>query len=138
MKLSRITQLLVVGTALTFLTFQANAWQIGPSQDKSEKERSSSYEKDSKDKDSKDKKEKDKEKERDQEKEYKTNQQGDEGCIDLPKETDDDCAPGTNGGSHEEHPDCDTPTTRVPDGGSTVMLLGAALIALGTFPKRKS
>ncbi|MFM1945003.1 MAG: hypothetical protein RI897_3985, partial [Verrucomicrobiota bacterium] len=50
MKLSRITQLLVVGTTMAFLTFQANAWQIGPNQGKSEKNKQSSFQTDSKEK----------------------------------------------------------------------------------------
>ncbi|MFM1944290.1 MAG: hypothetical protein RI897_3272, partial [Verrucomicrobiota bacterium] len=84
-------------------------------------------------------KKKKEEKEKEQEKSYKQNEQGDEGCIDIPRETTGDCIPGTNGGTHEEDKDdCNPPSTRVPDGGSTVMLLGAALIALGTLPKRKS
>ncbi|MGA1236490.1 MAG: hypothetical protein ACO34E_06440 [Limisphaerales bacterium] len=86
MKLSRITQLLVVGTTLTFLTFQANAWQIGPNQGKSEKNKQNSFQTDSKEK----------EKEKEKEKSYKTNDQGDEGCIEIPREIPDDCLPDTH------------------------------------------
>lgn len=136
MKLSRITQILVVGTTLAFLTFQANAWQIGPNQGKSEKNKQNSFQNDSKEKEKKQEKETKQKKE--QEKSYKQNEQGDEGCIEIPKDTPKDCPPDTNGGTTPGSDDCNPPTNRVPDGGSTVMLLGAALIALGTLPKRKS